>query len=62
MQKLTVKAIRTNLGWSQEQMAQAIDMPLSTYRKKESGESRFAFDEMRKVSKVSGWSLDYILR
>lgn len=43
-----VKGYRTMIGYSQEDMAKALDITRDTYRLKESGERQFTQDEMIK--------------
>lgn len=43
-----VKGYRTMIGYSQEDMAKALNITRDTYRLKESGERQFTQDEMIK--------------
>lgn len=49
---LSVKAVRANVGLSQEEFAKKIDMPISTYRLKEQGKSPWLFEEICKICKT----------
>lgn len=47
-----LKAARVENGLTQIQLAKLIEMPISTYRKKETGETEFTVSEALKVSKI----------
>ena len=42
--KKTLKILRVKLGLTQEEFAKYIDIPISTYRKKENCESKFTLE------------------
>ena len=50
---LKVKAIRVNLGLSQEEFAKELDMPLATYQRKEQGKSPWLYREILTISEIS---------
>lgn len=58
--KKKLKILRVNLGLTQEEFAKFIDIPLSTYRKKENGESKFTLDEAYKISKLANGTIEEI--
>lgn len=47
-----LKAARVENGLTQIQLAKLIEMPISTYRKKESGQTEFTVNEALKISKI----------
>lgn len=49
---LSVKAVRANAGLNQEEFAEKIGMPVSTYRLKEQGKSPWLFEEICKICDV----------
>lgn len=53
MEKLSIKAIRVNLGMTQEEFCKMIDMPISTYRLKEQGKSDWTYKEVIAISKIA---------
>lgn len=55
-----LKAARAENGLTQIELAKLIEMPISTYRRKESGESEFTVNEALKISKVLNKSLEEI--
>ena len=52
MKPLEIKGARTRLGFSQQFMADELDISLSSYRKKENGEVKFTEDEKFKTAKL----------
>lgn len=58
--RISLKKLRAELDLSQEKFAKLIDMPTSTYRKKEKGESSFTLEEAYKISKMVNKSIDEI--
>lgn len=52
--KITVKAARVNAGMTQEQAAKALNMSITTYKKKENGKSRFYIDEISRLGILFG--------
>lgn len=58
--KKKLKILRVNLGLTQEEFAKFIDIPLSTYRKKENGESKFTLDEAYRISKIANGTIEEI--
>ncbi|HBG3820377.1 TPA: helix-turn-helix transcriptional regulator [Clostridioides difficile] len=47
-----LKAVRVEIGLTQKQLAELINMPLSTYRKKEQEQTRFTIKEASKIAYV----------
>lgn len=47
-----LKAARVENGLTQAQLAELIDMPTSTYQKKEQGQTEFTIAEAKKISEV----------
>lgn len=60
MEKLTVKQIRVGMDMSQEKMAEFLGICTRSYRKKESGETRFYFEEILKICQKANISLDAV--
>lgn len=58
--RISLRTLRAELNVSQEKFAQLINMPLSTYRKKEIGVSSFTLQEAYIISKISNKSIDEI--
>lgn len=58
--QLTVKELRTLLDMSQKNFAKLINIPYSTYVKKEQGHSRFLACEIESIIKNTGVSYDKI--
>lgn len=56
--KKNLRILRTQLGLTQEEFAKYISLPISTYRKKENGESKFTLDEAYKISKIADKSVE----
>lgn len=56
--KKKLKVLRVSLGLTQEEFAKIIDIPISTYRKKENGESKFTLDEAYKISKIANGTIE----
>lgn len=54
---ITVKAARVNVKMSQDEVAQALNMSLNGYKRKENGQRRFYADELAKLSKLFGVSM-----
>lgn len=60
MGKITVAEARRMRNISQEQMAKYIGKSLNSYRKKETGETKFYVDEAYSICEVLGMSMDDI--
>lgn len=56
----SLKAIRNNLNMTQKEMAEALGMPYQTYVSKEQGRSELTLEEARRISNLSGVSVDFI--
>lgn len=56
--KRNLRVIRAELGVNQKEFAEMINMPFSTYQKKESGESQFTLEEAYKISSMLNKSID----
>ena len=52
MKPLEIKGARTRLGYTQEQIAEKLDISVHSYRKKESGEVKFTESEKFKLAKI----------
>lgn len=50
----SLKVARQKAGLSQEDVARRINMPLTTYSKKENGKTKFYLDEAVKISNILG--------
>ena len=55
-----LKGIRVEQNLTQEELAKLIKMPISTYRRKENGESSITLDEAFKISKILGKNIEEI--
>ncbi|WP_418223530.1 helix-turn-helix transcriptional regulator [Clostridium isatidis] len=55
-----LKGIRVEQNLTQEELAKLIKMPISTYRRKENGESPITLDEAFKISKILGKNVEEI--
>lgn len=58
--RISLRTLRSELDVNQAQFAKLINMPLSTYRKKETGESPFTLEEAYRISKIAKKSIDEI--
>ncbi len=58
--KRRLKGLRIIKGLTQNEMAQLLDMPKSTYIKKENGKSSFSIEEAIGLSRVLELSIDNI--
>ena len=58
--KKNLRRLRVELDLTQKEFAKLIDMPLSTYRKKEKGESNFTIEEAYTIASVTSKSIDEI--
>ncbi|MGL5755432.1 MAG: helix-turn-helix transcriptional regulator [Paraclostridium sp.] len=58
--KNNLKGIRVSRGLTQGDLAKLINMPRSTYIKKENEQSYFNIKEAMKISNVLNLSIDYI--
>jgi DNA-binding XRE family transcriptional regulator len=57
---IKLKILRQTKGLSQEDMAREINLPTTTYVKKELGKSRFYIDEAFAISRVLGIGINEI--
>ncbi len=55
-----LKAARVENGLTQIQLANLLEMPISTYRKKETGQTEFTISEAIKVSKILNKKIEEI--
>ena len=55
-----LKGLRVEHDLTQEEFACWIEMPISTYRKKESGTSPIQLEEAYKISQILGKSIEEI--
>ncbi|MBS6024988.1 MAG: helix-turn-helix transcriptional regulator [Paeniclostridium sordellii] len=60
MYKNNLKGIRVSRGLTQGGLARLINMPISTYIKKENEQSYFNIKEAMKIAEVLNLSVDYI--
>ena len=58
--KRNLRRLRVELDLTQKEFAKLIDMPLSTYRKKEKGESNFTIEEAYTIASATSKSIDEI--
>lgn len=58
--KISLKVLRAQLNVTQEEFAKLINMPTSTYRKKENGESSFSIEEAYRIAKIANKTIDEI--
>lgn len=58
--KKSLKKIRIDLGLNQEEFAKLLQISVSTYRRKESGETQLNLEELYKISKLINKSIDEI--
>lgn len=58
--KNNLKGIRVSKGLTQESLAKLINMPKSTYIKKENEETFFNIKEAKKIAEVLGLGVEYI--
>jgi len=60
MKPLEIKGARTRLGYSQQQMAEMLEMSVHSYQKKESGHIKFTETEKFKLGKLLQLSLEQL--
>lgn len=58
--KKNLRRLRVELDLTQKEFAKLIDMPLSTYRKKEKGETNFTIEEAYIIASAASKSIDEI--
>ncbi|WP_404989327.1 helix-turn-helix transcriptional regulator [Clostridium culturomicium] len=58
--KVTLRKLRIELDVTQKEFAKLINLPVSTYRKKENGESKLSLEEALLISKIANKSVDEI--
>lgn len=58
--RISLRMLRSELDVNQEQFAKMINMPFSTYRKKEAGKSPFTLEEAYRIAKITKKSIDEI--
>jgi DNA-binding XRE family transcriptional regulator len=58
--RISLRTLRAELNVTQEKFAKLIEMPLSTYRKKEKGESPISLDEAYLIASMSNKSVEEI--
>lgn len=58
--KKNLRVLRAELQLTQKEFAKLINMPLSTYRKKEKGETNFTIEEAYVIAKSVSKSVDEI--
>lgn len=57
---LEIKGARTRLGYTQQQIADLLDMSVHSYQKKESGHIKFTESEKFALAKILGLSLEQL--
>lgn len=58
MPKITIAGARINMGLTQSDLAEKIGVSLSAVQKWESGKADIRFSHMKKISELTGFSLD----
>lgn len=58
--KKKLRILRIELGLTQKEFAELINMPLSTYRKKERGETNFTLEEAYLIANAASKTVDEI--
>lgn len=58
--KKNLRRLRVELDLTQKDFAKLIDMPLSTYRKKEKGETNFTIEEAHTIASAVSKTIDEI--
>lgn len=58
--RIKLRTLRSALDVTQEQFAKLINMPISTYRRKEAGLTPINLDEAYKIAEVSNKSIEEI--
>lgn len=58
--RIKLRTLRSALDVTQEQFAKLINMPISTYRRKEAGLTPINLDEAHKIAEVSNKSIEEI--
>ena len=58
--KKNLRRLRVELDLTQKDFAKLIDMPLSTYRKKEKGETNFTIEEAYTIANAVSKTIDEI--
>lgn len=56
----SLKAIRSDMGLTQREMAETLNMPYQTYVSKEQGRAPLTLEEAKQIAKLSGISVDLI--
>lgn len=59
-EKLRIKTVRKDLGYTQEQFAEILELSLSDCKKLESGEVHLTLDKIYLLKQKLGLSADYI--
>lgn len=60
MKPREIKGARSRLGLHQKDIAEYLNMTLSSYRSKESGQYSFTDEQKIKLGDLFGWSMDEI--
>ncbi len=60
-EKLRIKTVREDLGYTQEKFAEILELSVSGYKKLESGEVHLTLDKIYLLKQKLGLSADYIL-
>ena len=60
MKPLELKAARVRLGYSQQDIADLLEISIHSYHKKERGEVKFSDTEKIQVAKILGFTLEQL--
>ena len=58
MPKITIAGARKNTGFTQEEFARKLGVSLAAVSKWENGKADIRFSHMKKISELTGFSLD----
>lgn len=58
MPKITIASARVNAGYTQAQFAQKLGVSLSALQKWEDGKSDMRVSSLKKISEITGFSMD----
>lgn len=58
MQKITIASARVNAGYTQAQFAKKLGVSLSALQKWEDGKSDMRVSSLKKISEITGFSMD----
>ena len=58
--QITLAGARVDAGYTQEKMANSLDVSLPTYKAWENYKRQMPADKLSKFSQITGWSMDLI--